>query len=110
MSHRLPTQPPIPGDDYLRTMADRVEWCRDRLIELSGVDGKNGRIGALLAELERSKQAQGARIGQLESQLEKLSQRLEPIESKYKSITWLWALFGGAITAGIAKLITQWGG
>lgn len=81
MSPRSITPPPHPTPETNWSILDSVvkqqvehalelQRIRDLLIEISGRSGQNGRIG----QIEKSRERQGQRLGDIESEIAKLKQ------------------------------------
>jgi hypothetical protein len=87
---RVPTQGDLDRD------ADRLEWCRDTLIQLVGADGKSGVLAAALVAIQvehtRSATSQGTRIGDLETDVKALKTSVADLKGFRRTLLALGAL------------------
>lgn len=82
---RALTPPPVPTPEHnlmrielldgrVEELQETVRECRDLLIELTGRDGKGGKVQELKEEFQRSAESQGTRIEQHTADIATLKQ------------------------------------
>lgn len=89
-----------------RTLGPKIDHIEKQLVEVRGLDGRGGHLNWLYQEQQRSAQAQGVRIGQLETELVQARAETRQVREQQIDMKARWASAIAAITA-LVSLLTQ---